>query len=91
MNEDPTRHQGERIASLEARTTADGQSIRDLWEAHKAERIKREECDDALEGRLNKAEVFMGPIALVLAMGSVLATIILGAVVSYVQNLMGKH
>ncbi len=33
----------------------------------------------------------MGRIALVLAMGSVLATIILGAVVSYVQNLMGKH
>lgn len=91
MSDDPSRPQGERIASLEARTAADAQSIRDLWEALKSERVKREECDDLLEGRLNKVEVFMGRIALVLAMGSVLATAIFVAAVSYFQSLIPKQ
>lgn len=91
MNDDPSRQQGERIAGLEARVTTDGQSIRDLWDALKSEREKREACDDAQELRLNKVEVFMGRIALLMAVGSALGLLIIGSVIKYIESLIGNH
>lgn len=85
------RPPGERIASLEARAETDTQSIRDLWEALKAEREKRDGDDDELELRLNKVEVFMGRIALLMAVGSALGLLILGSVIKYIESLIRTH
>lgn len=91
MSEGQGRPPGERIAGLEERAKADGQSIRDLWEALKGESSKREDDDDALSGRISKIEIFIGRIALLMALGSALGLLIVGSAIKYIESLIGKH
>ena len=91
MNDDPTRPLGERIASLEAKIAAESQGVRDLWEALKSERIKREADDDALGARLSKIEIFIGRIALLMALGSALGLLVVGSAFKYIESLIGRH
>ena len=84
------RPQGERLASLEKGAEIDAQDRCDLWTAIKDETSFRHKADDLLSGRVAKLEIFMGRVALLMALGAPIALAIFGAALAYFNNLV-KH